>query len=232
MVTVTDVLVALLGALVLDALVLLRRLFDVAYTPLYFAFLPLRSLNSDLSIYLGDDFVSGGEDVRRMSRNERERLRTQIVFRGALASAVSAVALPAVAGFIAALFMRPGSLGIAVALVLASQGMRVLASLRDFGTHATHADSQTMNRLRLVYAVYFLVVVVVYSNVYQWTRPYVVNGDFATLTNALLELFVVRLVLTGILFSFLSASFLQWITRPDGPQLDEGRGANEDGPDK
>jgi hypothetical protein len=89
--------------LVCEAIAIFRHFKSLAYVPIYFSVFPFRELNRDLSLYLGDDYFTGGDDL---SPAQTESLRKRIILTGLISLTVAAVVTPAISGFVAAFVMR------------------------------------------------------------------------------------------------------------------------------
>lgn len=118
-------LTALTIPLVYELVGQVRRWLQLPYVPIYFQFLPFEALNSDLSVYLGDDYFMGPSGGPSISKKEAERLKRRIQYTGALSIAIAALALPGVTAFVAAQCMPTSALWFAVCALSVAQLYRI-----------------------------------------------------------------------------------------------------------
>ena len=216
-----DMLTALTIPLVYEFVGQVRKWLQLPYVPIYFQFLPFEALNSDLSVYLGDDYFVGPSGGPSISKREAERLKRRIQYTGALSIAIAALALPGVTAFVAAQYMPTSALWLAVGALSVAQLSRIRLAIRDFWSHAAIADRPTYVRLRLVYVLYLAVALFVFHTAYTWTRPYVERSDYLGLAGALFSLFVGKVLVSGILLAIAAAAFLKDLTERHVPALDD-----------
>lgn len=215
-----QILGGLSAVLVFEFFTQVRKFFQVAYVPIYFQFLPLEVLNSDLSVYVGDDYFMGPGAGPKPSPAEAARLKARIQRRGILAVTVSALVIPAVAAFGTAQYVARDSLWPTLLGILVLYVYRARLSIQGFKHHASVADRPTVARLALLYITYTLVVLWVFRSVFIWTRGYVEAGKYSDMFESLAELFVGKIIVSGVVVAALAAIFLKELTDRHYPTVE------------
>jgi|SRR5688572_27790827 len=185
----------------------IQRRAQIAYVPIYFAFFPLAALNSDLSIYLGEDYFLG----RDVIDEDAEPLRRRIVAKGILSMAIAALAIPAFAGFVAAFFLTPTTMRDFLIATVLIKLPRILISLRDFPSHGSPAMRHRA-LLSFIYLAYVGVFVQVALFAYSWPQPFIVAGDWSGLIAALSSVIFLQVLGQALLLGLLTAVFISLIT--------------------
>lgn len=201
------VLPVLLAMLLIEIPTAIRRRKKFFYVPIYFSVFPLRELNPDLAHYLGEDFFVGGEtDEQKASRIKRRILAVSV-----MSVALSALIIPAFAGFGSAFFLPEAILSQFLVVFIMYKSIGIGRAVLDFPSHAVGSRRNT-TFLVLIYVGYLGVAAHVIAASYGFGRPYVVGGNWLGLLGALSDLIFSRVLIEFLLLALLTAGFANLIT--------------------
>lgn len=186
----------------------IRRLKKTFYVPIYFSIYPLRQINQDLSIYLGeDDFYDEG---LRLDSAQAEALRRKIIFTSIVSAAIDALAVPLVVGFVAAFLLDEDVFVQFVSVFAVYKIISIVLSLRN--SHLHILDSKWKNTLlAIVYISYIGIIVEMLRTSYFWALPFVSASDWGGMLSSFSAFFFGKILAQGLVFAFLVAIFSNFI---------------------
>jgi hypothetical protein len=178
-----------------------RWLKKLPYIPIYFSVFPFNILNRDLSIYLGEDYFYG--DGRNLRGEDIERLRKHIINVSMVSAALSVIITPLLGGFFSAFFLpRDSFLGFCI-IFIAYKLIGMTEAALDFGKHAV-ANKKTMTWFLLVYLIYFGLFLYVFGTTYDWTEPFVSQGDWIGLFKNIHSVLFGKYIFSVLIIAFLA----------------------------
>ena len=200
----------LLSVLLFELPAIIQRRKRLYYVPLYFAVFPLRQLNHDLSVYLGEDFVGRGTELDRRATS---KLRRQLVVTAVISTAVAAVLVPVVVGFCTAFYLDTETFYQFIAIFLAYKALVLCRSVNRFHWHAI-ATPANRGLLVVVYLCYLGVIFEMLRTTYTWTQPFVLRDDWTGLASSIVSLVFGRGVAGALILAAVTALFVAWVTDP------------------
>ncbi len=201
-----QVLPAIAALLFIEVPTAIRRRQKFYYVPIYFSVFPLRELNADLAHYLGEDYFTGGEPNEAAA----ESLRKKILLTSVLSIALSALVIPAFAGFGSAFFLTSAMLRQFVLVFLVYKAIGIIRALADFPTHAVGTKKNTL-LLVLIYIGYLGVASRMIIRSYGFARAYVEKSDWMGLLGSTSDLIFSRVVAEFLLLAVITTAFTNYI---------------------
>lgn len=199
-----QILPLVIGMFIYEVPAYLRRLKKLYYVPMYFSVFPLREINQDLSVYLGDDyFYSRGCDL---SEHEADKLRKRIIFTAVLSGSIDAVLIPLLMGFISAFYMSLATFRDFLLLFFIYKGFTVYSSVRDFHYYSI-ASMRNRITLVLIYIAYIGVAIEMLKTSYNWAMPYINSGNWSGLWTSLNTFIFGKVLAQGVVFAVLVTIF-------------------------
>ncbi|OGW38688.1 MAG: hypothetical protein A2Y97_12285 [Nitrospirae bacterium RBG_13_39_12] len=198
----------ILTLLIYELPAMIRRTKKLFYVPIYFSIYPLREINQNLSIYLGEDYmICAGCDL---SEKEAEKLRKKIIFTSIVSASLDALVIPIVIGFIAAFYL-PATVftQFLVALVI-YKIITVTNSLRTFHYYSI-GSKRNLVFLAFIYIVYIGVAIEMLKTSYSWTKPFVLTGNWSGLWSALTAVVFGKIIAQGFVLAVFVAIFTNYI---------------------
>lgn len=196
----------LLAMLLIEIPTALRRLQKFYYVPIYFSVFPFRELNADLAYYLGEDYFLGGEP----NEDQAERLRKKILATSIISMALSALMIPALAGFGSAFFLEPRLVVQLVLVFLFYKSIGIVRAIVEFSTHAV-GTSRNRILLVLIYIGYLGVASRMIVKTHGFVRPFVERRDWAGLLASTTDLIFSRVLVEFFLLTLISTAFTTFI---------------------
>lgn len=186
---------------------LIRRMKRLYYVPIYFTFFPLRELNSDLSVYLGEDFFMGAGNL---TDKQAEDLRRRIILKSMISMAIAVILTPLVTGFVGAFFLTADTLLQFIVVLVAFKLVGISRAILNFHRHAV---GTTRNKIFLgvIYFFYLGVIVQMLTSAYEWTSPYVESRSWGALLSELGGLVFGKVVVQGLVVALLTAFFVSLV---------------------
>jgi hypothetical protein len=200
----------LLGFVIAEAPMWVRRLTKSFYVPVYAPFL-LESLNKDLAIYYGEDFLGNATELDERALRRIKRHLVTIAFVSML---LSAVIQPLYYGATLAFILSAAQFTQFLIAMAVYRAIRCYWSYRDFGAHSI-ATRASQGLIALIYLMYVGAVTQLASNANRWAQPYALNRDWGGLFGALSELLFVKGAALGVAVAFASAFFSKLVADPD-----------------
>ena len=189
-----------------------RRRTKFFYVPIYFTMFPLRDLNPNLAVYLGEDYYcEAGPDPKDQ---DPEQLRRRIYVTAAISLFISAVLLPGFAGAVGAFFLTPSTLWQFLFVFIAYKAIGIVRAIVGFPKHAV-GSKRNVVMLSLIYGAYLGVAVEVIRSAYEWTHAFVLAGDWGGLLAGINDLVFSRVLLEFLLLAVLTSVFVSLITDRD-----------------
>jgi hypothetical protein len=187
---------------------IVRRMKKTFYVPIYFSVYPLRQINQDLSIYLGeDDFYDRGW---RLNPTEAESLRRKIIFTSIVSASIDALAVPLVVGLLAAFVLEKDVFFQFVTMLTIYKIISIVLSLRNARLHIL--DSRWKNGfLAIIYIAYIGIVIEMLRTSYLWAIPFIAVDDWTGLLSSFSTFFFGKTLAQGLVFAFLIAIFSNFI---------------------
>lgn len=218
-VQIVPVLVALLVAEVPNVI---RRRAGLPYTPIYFSVFPLRELNPDLAVYLGDDWWYGGS-----SEKGSQRLRRKILVWSIVSLTISAILIPIIVGFSGAFFLTRQTLAQFLIVFVAYKSVGIVRAIREFPTHAVGTRRNKI-LLTVIYVAYLGVAVQIVTETYAWTTPFVNTGDWGGLAAGVGHLVFSEVIVQYLFLAVLVALFVGYLTEREPTALPDGDNEDEE----
>lgn len=224
-----QILPALLILLLSELPNLIRRLKKFYYVPIYFSVFPLRELNSNLSIYLGEDYFTGYTSSN-LTNTEKGKLKKKILIDTVISIFLSAIIIPTVVGFISAFFLDKELLLQSLVLVFLYKLVGIIRAIIGFKKHAI-SSKKNIFLLTLIYIGYLGVFFQLLYNVFDWTRPLTSTGNYKELFVLLSNLIFNKVIAQGLILTALAAFFGDLITKKSideeniGNQIDNNEDA-------
>lgn len=187
---------------------LLRRLKRTFYVPIYFSVYPLRHINQDLSVYLGEDFAGHGETL---DSQKAEDLRRKIIFISVTSMTIDALAIPLFTGFLVSFFIKPDIFSQFYALLFFYKFTVISFSLKN-SRHHFSPDQWKIPLLVFVYISYLGVVLEMLNTSYSWAYPFTTQGDWSGLWTAFSRVIFGQITGQWILLTLFVAIFTNYIT--------------------
>lgn len=200
----------LVGLLIAEAPMWLRRVTNKYYAPMYAPFL-LDSLNKDLAIYYGEDFYGRGAELDELAL---KRIKKRLVTISFVSMLLSAVITPWFYGAVLAFVLVPASFAQFLLVMALYRAIRSYWSYRDFGAHGI-ATRATQGVLALTYFMYVGAATTLAFQAYEWARPFAVAGNWVGLLGAVSDLVFVKMALFGIAVAAASSFFADQLADPD-----------------
>lgn len=191
-----------LAMLLIEVPTAIRRLQKFHYVPIYFSVFPLRELNADLALYLGEDYFLGGEP----NENAAERLRKKITLTSVISLALSAIVIPAFAGFGSGLFLPSRLLAQFILVFLAYKAVGIIRAVIDFPKHAI-GSARNISLLCVIYVGYLGVASEMIVKTYRFARQYVEAGDWTGLAGATADLVFSRVIAEFLILTVVTTFF-------------------------
>ena len=200
----------------------LRRRAGLPYAPIYFTVFPLRELNTDLAIYLGEDWYTDTSHIGS------PRLRRRILAWSITSVTISAVFIPMLIGFFGAFFLTTRTLHQFLIIFLLYKSQGILRAIRNFPMHAVGTRRNTI-LLVIIYLFYLGIAVQLITQTFSWTRRFVAVGDWAGLVTALSHFLFWTFGVEYLVLTVLLALFVVYLTErdPDEPSK-PGNSSDED----
>lgn len=196
----------LLAILLVEIPTAFRRLQKFYYVPIYFSVFPFRELNADLAHYLGEDYFMGGEP----DEDRAERLRKRILTTSVVSLMLSALVIPAFAGFGSAFFLSRHLLDEVVGVFLVIKAVGIVRAIVGFSAHAVATPRNRM-LLVLVYVGYLGVASRMIVKTYDFARPFVERHNWVGLLTAATDLIFSRVIVEFLLLALISTAFTTFI---------------------
>lgn len=187
----------------------IRKYKKFYYIPIYFPLFPLRELNPNLAVYLGEDYFL--EQGATITPEEARRIKKKIIFDSAVSMFISAIAIPAFVGFCLSFYVNEEVLWQSLIFVSIYKLINIVKAVWDFKIHAI-ASTRNITLLIIVYIFYLGVFFQLLKDSYYWGRPYILSEKYSELIGALSQLIFSKGVLQGILLAGLAAFFANLIT--------------------
>lgn len=168
---------------------IIRRLYRVAYTPIYFMFFPLGHSDRLYAEYFAEDYFYSSS---ALSEKKVSQIRYRIMAIAALSMFVSAVFAPVVVGFVGGLLFDTKVFYDFVFALLAMKTVLLCYSLYNFFLTTVGRTNLARFLLPILYLVYLVVIFVFLTNTFDWTIE-------RLLTNTVLE--TIQLGLSEVVFS-------------------------------
>lgn len=197
------------GCLIVEIPNWIRRLKKIYYVPIYFSIFPLRELNANLSIYLGDDYFMGYGSG--LDEKELKNLKQKIITTSILSMAIDAILIPSFAGFFFTFFMKERVLLYALITIGIYKLFRIILALKDFKNHAI-ATKKNVGLLILIYFAYLGVFVQMIHQAYFWTIKYVEEENWIGMLNNLADLIFSKAIAQGIILAAITAIIVSQFT--------------------
>lgn len=197
-----------LALFLFEAPAMIRRAKRLYYVPIYFTFFPLRELNSDLSIYLGEDYFVG---TGQLGDQDAEVLRGKILAKSIVSMVIAAILTPLFTGFVGAFFLTTDTLFQFLLVLVAFKLVGIWRAIAGFRHHAI-ATTRNKVLLGVIYFFYLGVIVQMVLTAYTWTFPYVQAGTWHALLADLSKLLFGKVVAQGLVLALLTAVFVWLIT--------------------
>ncbi len=182
---------------------IIRNLKKLYYVPIYFSMFPLRELNRDLSIYLGEDYFYG--EGSGLSDTKLDALRKRILLTSLISLAASVIVTPAIAGFMSAFFLRSIDFAGFCILFIAYKLIGLVRAAMGFKTHAV-SNAKTMTWFWLIYIVYFGCFLTVFESTYDWASPFVNTSDWIGLWKAFRGVIFLKIVVSGFIVALIGTA--------------------------
>lgn len=194
--------------LLAEAPLWVRRWTNYFYAPMYAPFL-MDSLNSDLSLYFGEDYAGRGADL---DEEEVARLRRRLIATGFISMALSVLAIPLWAGTVAALLLRD-DVAVFIWAWLGYRGYRCWLSYSDFGGHSVGTVA-TQRLLSLLYVLYMITAGNLCLKAHHWALPFLSSGDTLGLIASASDFLVSDQIVPVLLLGAAGSLFSSWVTDP------------------
>jgi hypothetical protein len=204
-----QVLPVLLALLLTELPNIIRKYKKLYYIPIYFSIFPLRELNSDLAVYLGEDYFVG--TGASLGKEELDRIKRKIMVDSAVSILISALLIPVVAGFVLSFFLNRDLLLQSIIVVFIYKLINICKAVVDFKDHAV-GSRKNIFLLILVYIGYLGVFFQLLNNSYDWARPFVEINNYKGLLSALSDLIFNKAIAQGLVLAALAAFFGNMIT--------------------
>jgi len=188
---------------------IIRRFKRLYYIPIYFSIFPLRELNPNLAIYLGEDYFIGYGSS--LNNAEVAKIKRKIVIDSAISMFISSVVIPSIVGFIIAFFLNSNLLLQSLVVVFIYKIINIIRAVWDFKEHAV-ASKKNIIILVFIYVAYLGVFFQLINTTYDWARPFILDENYKGLFKSLSELIFSKGLLQGLLLAALSAFFGNIIT--------------------
>lgn len=202
----------LLSVLVVELPNWFRKFKKLYYIPIYFSIFPLRELNSDLSIYLGDDYFEGyGGDL---TEENLKKLKSKIRRESIFSIIISALLIPLIAGFVFAFYLPRDILIQSIIFIGVYKLYNIIRAIIGFKYHAI---STLKNKwiLSVLYFGYLGVFIQMLLKSYNWTYQFTVKNDWSNLLSELSDLIFNKAIVQFLLLALLSAIFTNMIADKD-----------------
>ncbi|MCJ8165254.1 hypothetical protein MKJ04_10400 [Pontibacter sp. E15-1] len=187
----------------------IRKLKKLYYVPIYFSIFPLRELNEELSFYLGEDYFLGiGSDLNDA---ELKRLKRKIIIESIFSTLISAVLIPAIAGFIFAFVFSNEVLLQSLVAIFIYKLIIVIMAIWNFRNHAI-ASRKNILLLITIYVGYIGVFFQMIRTSYNWAIPYIENKDWSGMANGLADLIFNKGIAQGLILAAVTAIIVGMFT--------------------
>lgn len=183
----------------------LRRWFQIQYMPTYFAVFPLSVLDADVARYAGT-----GWETPPDTAEGRRQLKRRFLGRAAIAGFISFVVIPLTLGLAAAFYMTTPELLVALAVLLVWQGYASYQSTID-NTRYTAKPVSTVRFFAVFYVFYLVSLVGFMHRGYVFTRPYVLDQQWAGLAGAVWDV-LFTVIIAGSIITVLSGVMVHLVT--------------------
>ena len=187
---------------------LLRRLKRTFYVPIYFSVYPLRHINQDLSVYLGEDFTGDGETL---DSQEAESLRRKIMFISVTSMTIDALAIPLFTGFLVSFFIEFDIFCQFYFLLFFYKLFTILASLKNSRHHFSPSQWK-IPLLIVIYVFYIGVVLEMLNTSYSWAYPFTTQGDWSGLWEAFSRVIFGQIIGQWIVLALFVTVFTSYVT--------------------
>lgn len=218
-----QILPVLLALLLTETPNIIRKYKRFYYIPIYFSIFPLRELNPNLAIYLGDDyFLKAGSSLKD---KDVAKIKRKIIVDSAIAMFISAIAIPSIAGFVFSFFLNEDLLTQSIFVILVYKMINIIRSVWGFKGHAI-ASKKNIILLIVIYIAYLGVFFQLLNNSYEWARPFIITNNYRGLITSLSDLIFNKGIAQGLILTALGAFFGTLIT--DKKIRDENIKKNEE----
>lgn len=188
---------------------IIRRFKKFYYIPIYFSIFPLRELNPNLALYLGEDYFIG--QGATLKKDEVARIKKKIILDSAISMLLSSIIIPWVVGFLTAFYLDNNLFVQSVVAMFIYKLINIIQAVLDFKDHAV-GSRKNISLLIFIYIAYLGVFFQLMSNSYDWARPFILVGNYKELLKSLSELIFSKGIAQGLLLAGLAAFFGSLIT--------------------
>ncbi len=204
-----QVLPVLLALLIAELPNIIRKYKRFYYIPIYFIIFPLRELNHDLAIYLGDDYFIKS-DIR-LPESIVKKTRKKIIIDSIISMFLASIIIPSVVGFIFSFFLNNDLLWQSIFALFLYKSVNILKAILGFKDHAV-ATKRNLIILIIIYIAYLGVFFQILNNSYAWSRPYILKSDYRGLVMSLSDLIFNKGLAQGLILTGVAAFFANLIT--------------------
>lgn len=152
---------------VFEGLTIIRIIFKIAYSPVYFLLFPLGHSDQLYSRYFNEDDLYIGES---MSSEEKKLVRTNIISRSILSSVISTVINPFICGVFCAYCLMESEYIQFFYFLIFYKIVSLCLSLYRTRYISFVEKSGAWGWLLLIYIIYFVVILVILDASWEWTR--------------------------------------------------------------
>ena len=200
----------LLALIIIELPNYIRQMKRLYYVPIYFSIYPLRELNGDLSWFLDEDYNYYRE--RDKSEAEISVIKRRIQITSVISIAISAVAIPALAGFLFAfIFDRPLITQFTIVAGLYYL-WKCVSAIKNFKFYAVASRKNTI-LLALVYFGNIGVFLTMVNKTFSWTFNFVESNNWSGLFYSLADLVFSQAIASAIILAGVTAVIIEYFTK-------------------
>ena len=199
----------ILGILIVELPNWIRKLKKLYYVPIYFSIFPLRELNQELSYYLGEDYFMG--EGSELNETELKKLKKKIIIDSIFSTLISAVLIPAIAGFIFAFIFSKEVLLQSLIAIFIYKLVIVSMAIWNFRYHAI-ASSKNIFLLILIYIGYIGVFIQMIRTSFNWASPYILDENWSGMASGLADLIFNKGIAQGLILASVTAIIVAFFT--------------------